>query len=175
MAKTYTSAGTVAAGDVLTAAAFNVVTSDINNLIVAPAVSVYRSSALTGFTTGSAITWQAEHYDTDDMWTSGSGITINTTGLYLINVAGQFTCTASCALLVIEIKRSGTTILSAFQPLLSANESRFCLSGLVDLAAADSLTVTAQMSGGSNYQFAGGATYGEAQTRVSLTWMGKKA
>jgi len=175
MAKTYTAGGTVAAGDVATAAAWNVLTVDVNNLIVPPAVSVFRSSTLSGYTSGSAITWQDKHYDTDSMWSSGAPtvITVGTTGLYVVHFQGQLTGSATITLAVPEVNRSGSRIMSGFSALVTGNETRFSLSGVVNLTAADSLTATMTIVGGSAYSLVGGATYGDTQTRLSLTWIGR--
>ena len=175
MAKTYTTVGTVSAGDVYTAAAHNIIATDVNNLTVKPAVSVYRSSALTSYTSGLAITWQAEHYDTDSMWSSGSGITIGTTGLYHLSFAGQASGSATITLVIPQITRSGTNILSGQSGVANGNESRFALSGIVDLTAGDTLTASLFMIGGSAYAIGGNATYGENQTRLVLNWLGLKA
>lgn len=176
MAKTYTAPTTVSVGDAITASLYNTyVGTNVANLIVPASVSVYRTSALSSYTNGAAITWQAEHYDTDAMWTSGSAITINTTGLYLVNFLSQLTATATLGLVSAEIKRSSVSILSGFAAIYNGTETRICLSGVIDLTAADSISADVFSVGGSNYSLIGGATYGEAQTRLSLTWIGNKA
>jgi hypothetical protein len=177
MAKTYTAGGTVLAGDVATAAAWNVLTVNSNNLIVPPAVSVFRSSTLSGYVSGAAITWQDEHYDTDSMWSSGAPtvITVGTTGLYAVHFQGQLTATATVNVAVPEIQRSAVRLMSGFASLVSGNESRFSLSGIVSLTAADSITATMTINGGSAYNIVGGATYGDTQARLSLTWVGRTA
>ena len=173
MAKTYNTFTDVSAGSVLTASAYNDLLENTLNYRVPPAVSVYRSSTLTSYTSNTAITWQAEHYDTDGMWTSGTGITVGTTGLYLVAFAGRFQSSATTTIVVPQIVRSAVNILSCFSPIVSGNESRFSLSGIVQLTAADSLTASVYALGGSNYSIEGGATYGEGQTRLALTWLGQ--
>ena len=175
MPKTYGTVATFTAGSVLTAAQLNVAGTAINNLVVPPMVSVYRSSTLSAYTSGTAITWQASHYDTDGMWTSGSSIAINTTGLYSVSFIGHFTCTATATLVVPELKRSAVNILSQFQPIYNGTESRISLSGVVDCAAGDSLSLDVTIVGGSSYSIEGGATYGEAQARLALQWIGRKS
>lgn len=176
MAKTYTSVPNVATGDVYTASSYNTYTAqNINNLRVPPAVSVFRSSNLTSYGSTSAITWQDQHYDTDDMWASGSPtvISITTSGIYMLTFAGQLTATATMAWVLPQIARSGTTILNGARPVMSGTEARFALSGMVNLTAGDSLTANLFISGGSAYSITGGATYGQDQTRLALTWLGQ--
>jgi hypothetical protein len=176
VAKTYTAPTTVSAGDAITASLYNTyVGTNVANLIIPPSVSVYRTSNLTGYASGVSIIWQAEHYDTDAMWSSGSGITINTTGLYLVHFMGQLTCSATLTLVVPEILRNTVNIVSGFAAILSGIESRVSLTGVIDCTAGDSIAARASFLGGSNYAWSGGATYGEAQTRLSLTWIGNKA
>lgn len=179
MAKTYNSIPTVSTGDVYTATAHNNIVTNVNNYRVPPSVSVYRSSTLTSYTANTAITWQAAHYDTespsDPMWSSGSAtlISIKTTGLYLLTFAGRFQSTATTTIVVPQITRSSVNILSGFSAVANGNESRFSLSGIVQLTAADSLTASIYAAGGSAYSLEGSATYGEGQTRLALTWLGQ--
>ena len=99
MAKTYTAAGTVVAGDVATAAAFNVVTADINNLIVPPACRVVRSASQSiSNTTNTDVAFTAgAAFDTDTMFSAGSNtrITIQTTGIYVVSAVAQFASSAT--------------------------------------------------------------------------------
>lgn len=175
MAKTYTNVATATAGNVYTAAAHNIIAEDVNNLFIPAAVSVYRSSNLTSYVNDAAISWEAEHYDTDGMWTSGSPtvITVGTTGFYHAHFQGQITGTATIGLVLPTIKRSGANIMNAYTVVSSGTNSRFSVSGVLSLTAADSLTATIFVSGGSAYSITGSATYGESQARLSLTWIGR--
>ena len=85
MAKTYTAGGTVVAGDVATAAAWNVLTVNSNNLIVPPACIATASATINvANTTFTAITFPTERFDTDsihDTSTNTSRFTITTSGI----------------------------------------------------------------------------------------------
>jgi len=97
MAKTYNTISTFTAGQVLTAAQMNDLGENSNNYRVPPMCLVYRSTDLTGYTHNTAITWDAEGHDTDGMWSSGTDVTIQTSGVYLLhfkaNVSGSATIT----------------------------------------------------------------------------------
>lgn len=115
MAKTYTAAGTVAAGDVATAAAWNVLTVDVNNLIVPPAAKVMRTSDV-AYTSASSITWQSvssgdRGFDTDSMWAAGdpTKLTLNTAGIYQIVFGWMLTGTSlSNCLSFVQVNNSFT-------------------------------------------------------------------
>jgi len=94
----YVTPGTVAAGDVATAAAWNVITNDVISFrdgtgIVPPSASVAAANQAiangtnTDLTFGSTATW-----DTNTMFSSGSPtrITIKTTGIYIISTQVKF-------------------------------------------------------------------------------------
>jgi hypothetical protein len=90
MPKTYTAAGTVSAGDVYTAAAHNIIATDVNNIIVPPAVRCTQSAAQSiPHNTSTAVAFDgADSYDTDDMHSptvNNSRITINTDGIYAVS------------------------------------------------------------------------------------------
>jgi hypothetical protein len=87
MAKTYTAAGTVVAGDVYTAAAHNIIATDVNNFIVPPMVKCIRSNDL-NLTSPTLIAWNGtDAFDTDAMHdpsTNNTRITFNTAGIYMV-------------------------------------------------------------------------------------------
>ena len=89
MAKTYTAAGSAVAGDVYTAAAHNVIVTDINNTIVPPAcVATAGATQNIVNTTYTALTFSAEQFDTDaihDTSTNTSRFTVTTPGIYQMN------------------------------------------------------------------------------------------
>lgn len=79
-----------------------------------PACRVRRStnqSIATGGT-GSVITFDAERFDTDTMWSSGSRITIVTAGLYTIT-GGALYAANSTGYRQTAIQLNGTTLLAA--------------------------------------------------------------
>jgi hypothetical protein len=89
MAKTYTAAGSAVAGDVYTAAAHNVIVTDVNNFIVPPMVRAIRTAdqTITNASTTAIQFTASDEFDTDamhDTSTNSNRITINTVGVYII-------------------------------------------------------------------------------------------
>jgi len=131
MAKTYNTLGTVAPGDVLRAnsgtAAYNGVITNINNFRVPPMCRVYRATTLTPYTAGSAITWDAESFDTDGMHdavTNTSRITANTAGVYSFTGSVRVDTTGSFTSRNIFAKVNGTTFVwQALGPAAGTNDS----------------------------------------------------
>ena len=175
MAKTYTSAGTVAAGDVATAAAWNVVTADVNNLIVPASCSVVRTTSLTGYTSDADITWTTTAaYDTDSMFSSGAPtrITINTAGLYLVTSYVLLQATPTLTSVTLDTAKNGT-LISRVVPYYSSSAAYISGAFVLNLAAADYLTFRHNIVGGSAYIVTGNATEGVSQSRVNVTWIGR--
>jgi hypothetical protein len=98
MPKTYTAAGSAVAGNVYTAAAHNVIVTDVNNFIVPPMCKL-SSSAATSTTnaTDTIIALGTSDFDTDSMGTTGASarITINTAGVYLVSYSVTWGTSAS--------------------------------------------------------------------------------
>jgi hypothetical protein len=87
MPKTFTSnLPSVSTGDVYTATAHNNIVTNVNNYRVPPMCRLFNSATVTPYTTNTAITWNSESYDTDDMHSTSvntSRITFQTAGVYL--------------------------------------------------------------------------------------------
>lgn len=86
MPKTYNTFTNVSTGDVLTATNFNNVLTNVGNYRVPPMCRLFNSATVTPYTTNTAITWNSESYDTDDMHSTSvntSRITFQTAGVYL--------------------------------------------------------------------------------------------
>ena len=154
MPKTYTAAGSATAGQVYTASAHNVIVTDVNNLIVKPACRLTNSSNLTGYTSGSAITFNTETYDTDDMHSTVSQtdrITIQTAGIYL--VSGLYYATYTGTPTVTEIYAIQNGSLSnqvAFDNVdygSAAGAQVLSGSGIASLGSGDYLTLHATLTG----------------------------
>jgi hypothetical protein len=168
MAKTYTAAGTVVAGDVATAAAFNVVTSDINNLIVPPA-AIIRRAANQSFSNGvpANMSFDTEDADTDSMYSSGTTITIQTTGIYVINAFVNFSTASGTGLREVSIKKNGAngpgTQTSMPNPTYSHNVTA---SGISAMVATDTITLEIFQNSGSAMNVTG---------TISVIWVGRTA
>lgn len=145
----------------------------INNLIVPPMVKVYRSSDLTSYTQSSSITWNAEEYDTDGMWTSGTDITIKTAGIWLITGYAFVTATATMTQTFFGVKKSGTYLGQQYHPAYGSTSSLVGYSGVHKLAVNDVITADIAITGGSAYNINGAASDGGEQSRLSLVWLGK--
>ena len=176
MPKTYTAVGTVAAGDVYTAAAHNIIATDINNFIVPPSCRLVRTTNQTITTsTDTIVSMGSSEYDTDSMGTTGasSRITINTTGLYVISMDARFTpVPAAFGVVIFIAKGAGTgTRLVDVRAATSATAAVY-LSGstVVSLSATDYLTPYVYQTRGSNLDL--NVDSGLAAS-LTATWIGR--
>ncbi len=149
MAKTYNSIPTVSTGDVYTATAHNNIATNVNNYRVPPAVRVKLTGNKT-LTSDAAISWDAEDYDTDDMWTSGGTVTIKTAGIYLFTFKGRVTLSAAQnAVDCRVIKNSTNTLIQWHSGAITApptTDFRFA-SSIVDACAVNDTIIAAVQTG----------------------------
>lgn len=148
MAKTYTAAGSAVAGDVYTAAAHNVIVTDVNNFIVPPMCRMVLTSPR-GITanTHTSITFNTdmrEDYDTDGMLATaaGSKITVQTAGIYSCTAAiGWGTSSVGTRFARIYRVRSGTEIAFAISevPAHPAGVIDHSLAGMIECNAGDTI------------------------------------
>lgn len=173
MAKTYNTLSTVSAGSVLTATAYNEAVENSNNYRVPPHVMVSRSSDLTSYAQGTNITWNNEVADTDAMWSSGTTITINTAGIYVLNAYVSLTATATLSTLSLRFVTTGThPITRSVTAAESSTQGYAQNTTVVGLAAATTIDVRAIIGGGSNYTIKGAAS-GDSMSYFSATWIGQ--
>lgn len=176
MAKTYTALGTVAAGDVYTASAYNVMATNVNQFIVPPSVQLIRSSNLTSYTASSDITWSSAAWDTDGMFSAGSPtqITIQTTGLYLLSGMIQFSGAATITSANIDVYKSGNLWSRMIVPINATSVGGYTNpSYTLSCTAADTFTFRIGITGGSAYVITGNATETNNQSRIAMTWIGR--
>lgn len=174
MAKTYNTISTVNTGDVYTATAHNAIATNVNNYRVPPMCEVYRTSNLTSYTPNTAITWQAERYDTDGMWTSGSSITIGTDGIYAVVFNVGINCTATLSVIAANVYKGAQLAAVSYAPAVAGNESFTSTTGTMQLVAGDTISAACAFSGGSAYIVTGSAAaYAREQSRLSVTWLGQ--
>jgi hypothetical protein len=180
MPKTYTAAGTVVAGDVYTAAAHNIIATDVNNLIVPPACRAVRATLQTIATgTDTFVTWPTESYDTDGMFTAGSDtITIQTAGLYIVTCSITFVVNAT-GFRVVNLYKSPSSATNF--AVVFANSwhgtagaglgTTVHCSGVTTFAAGDTVKVGVAQSSGGNLDV-GNASFSDSN-HVSVTWIGR--
>lgn len=176
MAKTYTSVPNVATGDVYTASSYNTYTAqNINNLRVPPMCRVYRSSDLTGYSSGAAVTWNAEDYDTDGMFTASStDVTIQTDGIYLITLYAYWTAAATVTALEPAIRIGGTTVVGGTKVQAAGTGSIEQTSGVLKCVAGNVITGTFSFTGGSAYVIKGNASTSTHLTSwMTVHWLGQ--
>ena len=180
MAKTYTLAGTVVAGDVATAAAFNVVTADVNNLIVPPACRFSITTArniLTGTHTSITFNTDArEDYDTDGMLaaTAASKITVQTAGIYLCTASVSFSANNTGVRFTrIFRTRSGTEIAFANSEITStqASVTDVSLAGMIECNVSDTIELGVFQNSGATLTTAAESQY--QTTFLAVQWVGK--
>jgi hypothetical protein len=170
----WTTPGTATAGEVLTAAFWNTNVRDNSSfLFTPPMVKVYRSSNQTSYTSQASISWQAEEYDTDAMWTSGTDVTIKTAGIYLISFYAFASGAATITSVFAGVRKNGTYLgQQNFAPYTTTATS-CTYSNTHKLAVSDVITADVQFLGGSAYVVSGAATDANAQSRLIITWIGK--
>ncbi len=174
MAKTYTAAGTVSAGDVATAAAWNIIGADVNNLIVPPAVMVVRTSDLSSYTGDTAITWNSSIWDTDTMFTSGTNVTINTAGIYIVTLNVYWQATATVSIANANFALNGNSVVGNYSGTTSGTAGWGNSSMLMNLSVSDVITGRVGFAGGSAYIVKGNAaSQFNQQTRMGLSWIGR--
>ena len=174
MAKTYTAGGTVAAGDVATAAAWNVLTVNSNNLIVPPAVRAYRSGDLS-YTPNAVITWNAESYDTDamhDNTTNSERLTVTTPGLYLVVFSSYVTFSNTMTAYDYSIYKNGlagTRIAGDYAPSVSYATSLVkILTTVCEMTSGDYFAAVATGNGATSW-----VVKDSSLTHFTATWIGR--
>jgi hypothetical protein len=172
MPKTYTAAGTVVAGEVYTAAAHNIIATDVNNLIVPPAVRAIRTTNQSIATSSlSQLSFDSSaQFDTDSMYSSAAPtrITINTTGIYIVTC--RLTCGAfgvGTGTLYMEVLKNGaaTVPISADERngrTEGANEQGLAV--ILELVATDYLQVNIFQNSGTAKNYKG---------HLAATWIGR--
>lgn len=175
MAKTYTAVPNVSTLQTYASADYNTYTAtNISNLIVPPSVCVQRNTNVS-YTTGTDITWEAAGWDTDGMWSAGSptGVTVQTTGLYLITIIGRFQATATLANIYPYVTVDGTSINYQNIPADSSTSAYFFGSITVSLTAGQVVRLKVNMGGGSAYILTGNTVVSDSRSRMILTWIGR--
>lgn len=175
MPKTYNSIPSVSTGDVYTATAHNNIVTNVNNYRVPPSCHVYRTSDLTSYTDGTAITWQAEAHDTDDMWTSGTNITIQTAGVYLcvfkVQTAASGTAMTYAAP---QILVNGTAALQLYNAsVFSGIVSQGLVTYVASFAAGTTIGANVLVAGATSYTIKGGTLHTTSASSLSATWLGQ--
>ena len=178
MAKTYTAAGSAVAGDVYTAAAHNVIVTDVNNFIVPASVGVYNTgnvSCANGAYT--RLSFTTSSWDTDSMKGAGTvtGLTINTTGLYLITAYVLFDASANALRGLLIDKGTSSSLTSTIASINATipgngNYADANVTGVASLNAGDTIQLFAFQYG------AGGPAInvlGASNRLFTATWIGR--
>lgn len=173
MAKTYNTIPTVATGDVYTATAHNNIATNVNNYRVPPMCQVYRSSDLTGYTSQAAISWSAEAFDTDDMWSSGANVTIQTAGVYVVTFTGSARGNATISRILPEIRVGASVFTQGDEPVIGGVGASFTVTIVESLAVGAVITADVFYIGGSNYLIDGATPPSNEATRLTVAWLGQ--
>lgn len=173
MAKTYNTFTNVSAGSVLTASDYNNVLENVGNYRVPPMCQVYRSSDLTSYSSAAAISWNAEAFDTDGMWSSGTNVTVNTTGVYHVNFYYYFSGSATISSAIALLNVDGVNVGEQHSVVTSGVNVLGSLDLTLSLTATDVLTAAISASGGSAYIVNGDASTSNQQSRLTVTWIGQ--
>ena len=173
MAKTYTAAGTVAAGDVYTAAAHNIIATDVNNFIVPPACRLIRATAQTiPNSADTIISMSSAEYDTDSMATTGasSRITISTPGIYLITYEVKWATGATFGRVAFVGKNGSSLRLADARVSPTTGVLYITSSAVASLIATDYLVPYVFQVSGGNFDVVTDSGYSCALT---ATWIGR--
>jgi hypothetical protein len=181
MAKTYTAAGSAVAGDVYTAAAHNVIVTNVNNFIVPPACRVQKTSTMNLVNlTDTLITWDLESYDTDGMVTlasSTSEITIGTSGIYQVTGSLSFQANGTNRR-AMWITKNGTSYVDSITglnvPCQATASTVLQTTTTTTLTAGDVIRMYGYQNSGSTLTVPASASAPETIfTSLALTWVGR--
>lgn len=172
MAKTYGTVTTFTAGSVLTAAQLNVASTAVNNLVVPPSVQVRLTSDVNPYTSATPISWSSSAYDTDGMFSSGTVVTVQTTGVYVVTFTGYANATATLTRVTPNILKNGVSIANQ-ESQGSTTLAYFSFGVITSCTAGDTLAANVGFTGGSAYILKGNASEAPSQTRLTATWIGR--
>ena len=137
-----------------------------------PMCRVYRSSSLTGYTSNTQITWNAEDFDTDSMWTSGATMTVNTPGIYLVTFSGLFVATATLSVVAPGIVKNGSPKRIIYTTV-TPTAAYFNVCEPIKFIANDTISASVEFVGGSSHYLEGNADVdNQITTRLSAIWIG---
>ena len=149
----YVTPGTVAAGDVATAAAWNVITNDVIALAVPPGAKAVRTSTYAANNTD--LTYQSiasPGFDNDSMFSAGSPtrLTVNTSGIYIVTSQTSATISGGTpTTFTITLQKNGSQVGSAnfFMSVGAGNNFDATVVGIFRAVATDYFTVRYSQSG----------------------------
>jgi hypothetical protein len=174
MAKTYTAltAANATAGNAILASDFSSLFTNSNNYRVPPMCRVYRSSDWTY--SGTYISWNAEQYDTDGMWSSGTDVTIQTDGIYLVEGSYAYTCTASNTWMALIIAKGTVFAARTSAPAYGTTLGFVTCSAVLSCVSGDIIRLLHDPFGGSSFVAKGGTIdAANGVTHMSVTWLGQ--
>ena len=147
--------------------------ADLDFLLSPPRCQVAIATTATSIpdTTFTLLSWDSSIYDTDSMWSSGSRVAINTSGLWLVHFYMQM-ATAAYSILTLNLRVNSGGVIGGGTSLVTAQPTGTSATGLagagpmtvrssieVRLTAGDYLEVFARQSSGAtrNLSLATGA------------------
>jgi len=150
----------------------------VNNLIVPPSLRLSRSTAQSIPTSADTlITWTVEDLDTDGMFSSGTDITVQTTGIYIVSAGLAFGSNSTASRYVQILKNSTSvagTIASSSGPAISGGTHTLSAACAVSLVATDIIRVNAFQNSGSSVNVGSTAnTFENGSTFLSMVWTGR--
>jgi hypothetical protein len=106
------------------------------------------------------------------MWSSGTNVTINTSGIYLVEFSGLFSASATLTAVFPEIQLNGTRVRLA-RAGFTVTDSYFSIVSTLKLAATNTISAGIDAAGGSGYILRGNANINNiVTTRLSVSWVG---
>jgi hypothetical protein len=116
------------------------------------------------------MSFDTEDADTDSMWSSGTTITIQTTGIYTISAFVNFSAASGTGLREVAIKKNGVSSPGAGGPGTqtsmpnSSYSHNVTASGISAMAATDTITLEVFQNSGSAMNVTG---------TISVIWVGR--
>lgn len=171
MAKTYNTLTDLTTGDVLTETWVDEAKENFDNLIVPPMAQVTSGTAWS-IPTGTATTlgWTSEHFDTDSMWTSGTALTVNTAGVYMVR-GGVRWAAGSVGERVLRVMSGTVPIATDRRAAGSYITHEQSVSGLWDFAVGNEISLQVFHNEGSAIDVAVFAHYSPV---LGAAWLGRK-
>ena len=137
-----------------------------------PMCKVRRTSNVTSYGSSTEFTWQAEDYDTDAMWTSGTDVTINTDGVYVLTFEGLASIATSWSLVEPKILVNGTAVAQNIVAFWGTF-ARWTVATAVPLVATDTVTASLGFLGTGAVTVYGGASPSIDGARLAVVWQGQ--
>ena len=137
--------------------------------LVPPACYAYRSTD-TAISYNTGIPWSTTIFNTDNMWSSGANININTAGIYSISFSGLIVSGSSWQYADVAIAKNNSRVIYHYTTD-GGTALRFSVSGILNCTVGETIQGMIDGNGGSPVA-TGSASEGINRTRLVVVWLG---